>query len=80
MQLHCRAGDVALVLYDTPPCESNVGRFVHVRGPVHLSGDLRSSCWLIEPGPRNAWRVEDEPGEAHNQAVNWRSEIERPDA
>jgi hypothetical protein len=71
MQLRCQPGDLALVLSDTPPCESNVGRFVHARRPVHLNHDLRLVCWLIKPVSRTAWCVEVEPGEVHAQIVTW---------
>ena len=28
----CKDGDIAVIIYDTPSCSDNIGRFVEVRG------------------------------------------------
>lgn len=55
-RLRCKAGDLALVIYETPECIRNVGRLVRVRGPVKFNSDLNAPCWLIEPvNRRQRW-------------------------
>jgi hypothetical protein len=80
MKTRCKPGDLALVIHDTSLCESNIGRFVQVRGPLQMNADLQLRCWLIKPVSRCTWRVEETPGQVENQTVFWRSEIEHPDA
>lgn len=57
MQLRCKAGDLALVVFDTPPCASNVGRAVVVRGPVRIAVG-RGPTWLVQPVTADPWAVE----------------------
>ncbi len=40
MTLRCTDGALALVVYDEPGCESNIGRVVEVRGPVQTNPGL----------------------------------------
>ena len=80
MTLRCKAGDLALVVYDEPGCESNIGRAVEVRGPVEINPRIGLQCWLIRPaGSNRRWRVEDS-GWVLTQTVSWKSRIEHPDA
>jgi len=81
MTLRCKAGDLALVVYDEPGCESNIGRAVEVRGPVSTNPRLDLPCWLIRPaGNSRHWRVIRGSAPARTQTVSWKSRIEHPDA
>ena len=81
MSLRCKQGDLALVVYDEPGCESNIGRAVEVRGPVATNPRLGVRCWLIRPaGSSRRWRVMHHLGRVLTQTVTWTSLIEHPDA
>ena len=81
MNLRCKQGDLALVVYDEPGCESNIGRAVEVRGPVQTNPHLGVSCWLIRPaGSSRRWRVTHHLGGVRTQTVTWASLVEHPDA
>jgi len=80
MSLRCKAGDLALVIYDEPGCRANIGRVVELRGPVEINPRIGLQCWLIRPvGSNRRWRVEDS-GWVLTQTVSWKSLIEHPDA
>ena len=53
MNTRCKPGDLAIIRYDVPGCENNIGRIVLVRPPaaIDYKGQL---TWLITP-------VTDEP-------------------
>jgi hypothetical protein len=78
MQFRCKPGDLALVVWDTPPCIENVGRLVHVRGPVELNKELQQWCWLIKPVSRRRYFVETR-GQLEKRRVSWISRVEHPD-
>ena len=81
MSLRCKQGDLALVVYDEPGCESNIGRAVEVRGPVEINPRVGLQCWLIRPaGSSRRWRVAPSLGGMRTQTVTWTSLIEHPDA
>ena len=81
MSLRCKAGDLALVVYDEPGCESNIGRAVEVRGPVSTNPRLNLPRWLIRPaGSSRYWRVVRGFEPARTERVSWKSRIEHPDA
>jgi hypothetical protein len=48
MNTLCQPGDLAIIAYDVPGCEDNIGRVVAVRGPaaIECTGHL---TWLITP-------------------------------
>jgi hypothetical protein len=48
MNTRCQPGDLAIIAYDVPGCEDNIGRVVAVRGPaaIDCTGHL---TWLITP-------------------------------
>ncbi len=48
MTIRCKPGDLAIIRYDVPGCESNIGRIVRVRPPaaIDYKGQL---TWLITP-------------------------------
>lgn len=60
MNLRCKSGDLAIIIYDTPECSSNIGRVVEVRGPVEFNSlyYINVQCWLIKPIHRNLYKVE----------------------
>jgi hypothetical protein len=81
MSLRCKAGDLALVVYDEPGCRSNIGRAVEVRGPVEINPRIGLQCWLIRPaGSNRRWRVSDDSGWIQTETVSWKSRVEHPDA
>ena len=49
MTLRCKEGDLALILYDEPGCESNIGRLVTGSGPARFNSQLKLRCWKILP-------------------------------
>jgi hypothetical protein len=57
MELRCREGDLAIVVFDTPQCANNVGRVVVVSGPVRVDV-ARGPTWLIQPVAPDTWAVE----------------------
>ncbi len=57
MKLRCKDGDLALVVFDTIECASNIGRLVKVSGPVRVDTRV-GGTWLIEPVSPEAWAVE----------------------
>ncbi len=79
MNLRCKPGDIALVLYDEPGCEANIGRIVQVQGPINTNPRLQLPCWLIQPDVREPWMVGD-PGAFRSIRVTWRDRVEHPDA
>ena len=81
MSLRCKPGDLALVVYDEPGCEYNIGRAVEVQGPVSTNPRLDLPCWLIRPaGSSRHWRVVRGSAPARTETVSWKSRIEHPDA
>lgn len=58
MKLRCKDGDVALVVFDTIECASNIGRLVSVSGPIRVDREL-GATWLIQPLTPQAWAMED---------------------
>lgn len=81
MSLRCKAGDLALVLYEEPGCEPNIGRLVEVRGRVTVNTRLKLPCWLILPvGADRLWYVPFVDGPPHIEFVTRNSRVELPDA
>ncbi len=78
MTLRCKAGDIAVVLHDTPECSSNIGRFVRILGSLEFSGNLGKWCWLIVPVGSGLWMVE-RGGRVSPERVTNRSRVEHPD-
>ena len=48
MSTRCKPGDLAIIRYDVPGCESNIGRIVLVRPPAAI-GHKGQVTWLITP-------------------------------
>lgn len=80
MRLRCRTGDLAIVIYDEPGCESNIGRILRVRGPIRQFAPYDIPCWHIRPVRSDPWRVV-EPGRTIvSERVTWKSRVCHPDA
>ena len=79
MNLHCKEGDLALVIHDEPGCEANIGLVVEVRGPLNVNLRLALPCWLIRPVNPEPWAVVELDGTLVSQVVGWESLIEHPD-
>ena len=45
----CEDGDIAVIIYDTPSCSDNIGRFVEVRGKPRFDDSYALYCWRIRP-------------------------------
>lgn len=78
MTLRCKAGDIAVVLHDTPECASNIGRFVRILGSLEFSENLGKWCWLIVPVGPCLWMVE-RGGRVSPERVTNHSRVEHPD-
>ncbi len=79
MKLICADGDLALVIYDEPGCDENIGKVVRISGPVEINRELQLACWLIRPLHAHRWRVSTLQGELVTQRVTWKSRVEHPD-
>jgi hypothetical protein len=79
IMLRCKPGDIALVLYDEPGCEANIGRIVQVQGPINTNPQLQLPCWLIQPFEATPW-IGGDPGALRSISVTWRDRVEHPDA
>ena len=80
MTMRCKAGGIALVIYDEPQCVTNIGRIVEVRGPVSINSELELPCWLIKPVHRQLWKIVESTGRICTEIVTWESRVEHPDA
>jgi len=81
MTLRCKEGDLALILYDKPGCEPNIGRLVKVRGPMRVNSQLKLRCWKILPvGAGWLWYVPFGGGPPYIEFTTRDSWIEIPDA
>ena len=78
MTLRCKAGDIAVVLHDTPECASNIGRFVRILGSLEFSENLGKWCWLIVPVGPGLWMVE-RGGRVSPERVTNNSRVEHTD-
>jgi hypothetical protein len=78
MQLRCKEGDLAFVVRDFEGCEANLGRLVHVRGPVISRADV-GPTWLITPVTSVPWTFLDLDGSFHVE-FPLRDLVEHPDA
>lgn len=85
MNLRCKSGDLAIIIYDTPECSSNIGRVVEVRGPVEFNSRywIGAQCWLIKPIHRTLYMAEYETlGEriVIPEICFWKTKLEHPDS
>lgn len=78
--LKCKHGDLALVLYDTPGCEQNIGKVVLVRGPASLVTRSKMMGWRIKPLFPEPWRVVQLNRAIESEVVDWNSCVFHEDA
>ncbi|MBN8519995.1 MAG: hypothetical protein J5X22_17090 [Candidatus Accumulibacter sp.] len=79
MNTRCKPGDLAIIIYDVPGCEENIGRVVHVSGPpaIDYKGQL---TWLIMPVDTTEPYVIDNPFDGTFRYMGYlESGIEHPD-
>ena len=80
MVLHCRDGDLAVIVGEFLGCEVNIGRIVQVRGPAHFSEQCGDRlCWVIRPVSRKKMVNLYIPDILISERVNWKSNIKHPD-
>jgi len=79
MQLRCEDGDLAIIVGDVRGCEGNIGRIVHVRGPVRLNKQCSLYCWAIKPVSRKRFFILESDESVTHQTVRWKDGIEHPD-
>jgi len=84
MSLRCKAGDIAIVEYDDPPCVGNIHHVVRVVGALKFYPSTQKHTWLIEPLSTPDWLVCNWPGELSAHRVSrtncLKDRIEHPDA
>ncbi len=78
-RFRCKDGDIAVIIYDTPSCRDNIGRFVEVRGKPRFDHSYDLYCWLIRPLNPQPLSV-DEDGIIVREVVGWKSRVIHPDA
>jgi hypothetical protein len=78
--LKCKHGDLALVLYDTPGCEQNIGKVVIVRGPARIVIKTQMMGWRIKPLFPAPWGVVLHNGAIKSVVVDWFSCVFHEDA
>ena len=72
-RLKCKDGDFALVIYDTPGCEQNIGKVVRVLGPATLVIKTQMMGWRIKPLFPLPGFVEKLDGQISSEFVEWDS-------
>lgn len=78
MPTRCKPGDLAVIRYDVPGCEANIGRIVLIRPPaaIDYKGQL---TWLITPITPEPYIV-DNPYTSEFRFMEYgESDIEHPD-
>ena len=75
----CEDGDIAVIIYDTPSCSDNIGRFVEVRGKPRFDDSYALYCWRIRPLNPEPLAI-DEDGGVTREIVSWESRVIHPDA
>lgn len=80
MEIRCKAGDTAIILFDEPECLGNVGRLVKVHPTLQINHHLELECWLIEPLDDLPWFISENDGTIRLEVVSLNTGIEHPDA
>ena len=78
MSTRCKPGDLAIIRYDVPGCEANIGRIVLVRPPaaIDYKGQL---TWLVTPVTPEPYIV-DNPYTGEFRFMEFgESDLEHPD-
>lgn len=79
MKLHCKSGDLALVIHDEDMCRQNIGKLVRVAGPIGYNRRLKKQCWLIEPVKAELWQCVTTKVKHYQKFVTFASNLEHPD-
>ena len=72
-RLKCKDGDFALVIYDTPGCQQNIGKVVQVQGPARVLIQSQMFGWRIKPLFPAPWGVTQLNGSIGVEVVDWKS-------
>jgi hypothetical protein len=72
-RLKCKDGDFALVIYDTPDCQQNIGKVVQVMGPAKVLTRSQMLGWRIKPLFPAPWGVTELDGSIGFEVVDWSS-------
>ena len=72
-RLKCKVGDFALVIHDTPGCQQNIGKVVHVQGPARVLIQSQMMGWRIKPLFPALWGVTELDGSIGFEVVDWSS-------
>jgi hypothetical protein len=77
--LKCKDGDLALVIYDTPGSQQNIGKFVQVLGPARMVIRTQMIGWRIKPLFPAPWGVTQLDGCIGVELVDWSSGVVHED-
>lgn len=80
MEIRCKAGDTAVILFDEPGCLGNVGRLVKVHPTLQINPCLELECWLIEPLDALPWLIAENDGSISHKVISLNTGIEHPDS
>ena len=69
--LKCKDGDLALVIYDTPGSQQNIGKVVQVLGPARMVIRTQMIGWRIKPLFPTPWGVTQLNGSIGVEVVDW---------
>lgn len=62
MKTRCKPSDVALVLFDLPGCQDNIGKLVRIEGALQWHSAVNLHCWVIKPLMDELWKVVEHDG------------------
>lgn len=79
MNIRCKPGDLAIILYDIPSCSDNIGRVVNVHGPL-AADPAGQMTWLIMPVTDTPYLENDWDGNCIGPMQPGRLYLEHPDA
>ena len=74
-RLKCKDGDLALVIYDMPGSQQNIGKIVQVQGPATLVIRTQMMGWRIKPLFSQPWGVTQLDGSLDVEVVDWNSGV-----
>jgi hypothetical protein len=74
-RLKCKDGDLALVIYDTPGSQQNIGKVVQVLGPATMVIRTQMIGWRIKPLFPAPWGVTQLNGSIGVEVVDWNSGV-----
>jgi hypothetical protein len=74
-RLKCKDGDFAMVIYDEPGSEQNIGKVVQVLGPATMVIRSQMMGWCIKPLFPVPWGVTQLDGSVGVEVVDWNSGV-----